>query len=39
MRYTSSCDPKQKMWDRYRKITRDNSGRKRKSTGSIYLPR
>ena len=26
------------MWDRDRKIARDNFGRKRKSTGFIYLP-
>ena len=36
-RYTSGCDPIQKVWDRYRKIARDNFGRKRKSTGFIYL--
>ena len=29
-RYTSGCDPIQKFWDRYRKIARDNFGRKRK---------
>ena len=38
MRYTSGCDPTQKMWDRYRKIARDKFGRKRKSTGFINLP-
>ena len=26
------------MWDRDRKIARDNFGRKRKPTGFIYLP-
>ena len=26
------------MWDRYRKIARDNLGKKRKPTGFIYLP-
>ena len=38
MRYTYGCDPIQNMWDRYRKIARDNFGRKIKSTGFIYLP-
>ena len=38
MRYRSGCDPIQKMWDRDRKIERENFGRKRKSTGFIYLP-
>ena len=37
MIYTSGCDPIQKMWDRYRKITGDNFGRKIKPTGFIYL--
>ena len=38
MRYTSGFYPIQKMWDRDRKIARDNFGRKRKPTGFIYLP-
>ena len=38
MRCTSGGYPKQEMWDRDRKIARDNFGRKRKSTGFIYLP-
>ena len=36
MRYTSGCDPIQEMWDRDNKITRDNFGRKTKSSGFIY---
>ena len=38
MRYTPGGDPIQEMWDRDRKIARYNFGRKRKSTGFIYLP-
>ena len=38
MGYTSGFDPVQQMWDRDRKIARDNFGRKRKSSGFIYLP-
>ena len=38
MRYKSGYDPKHKMWNRDRKIARDYFGRKRKSTGFIYLP-
>ena len=38
MRYTSGSDPIHQMWDRDRKIARDNFCRKRKSTGFIYLP-
>ena len=38
MRYTSGCDPIQQFWDRDRKTARENFGRKRKSTGFIYLP-
>ena len=38
MIYTSGGDAIQEMWYRYRKIARDNFGRKRKSTGYIYLP-
>ena len=38
MRCTSGGYPKQEMWDRDRKIARDHFGRKRKSTGFIYLP-
>ena len=38
MRYTSVGDPMQEMWDRDRKIARENFGRKIKSTGFIYLP-
>ena len=37
-KYTSSCYPLQEMWDIYKKITRDNFGRKIKSTVFIYLP-
>ena len=37
-RYTSGCGTLQEMWDRYKKIARDNIGRKRKSTGFIYPP-
>ena len=37
MRYILGCDPIQKIWDRYRKISRDSLGNK-KSTGYIYLP-
>ena len=36
--YTSSCDPIQQFWDRDRKISRDNFGRKIKPAGFIYLP-
>ena len=39
MRYTSGCDTIQEMWDRDRKIARDNFGKKIKSTGIIYHPR
>ena len=38
MRYTSSFDPVQKMWDRDRKIERENFGIKRKSHRFIYFP-
>ena len=38
MIYTSGGDAIQEMRDRYRKIARDNFGRKRKPTGFIYLP-
>ena len=38
MIYIPGYNPIEKMWDRYRKIARDNIGRKRKPTGSIYLP-
>ena len=38
MRYTPSYYPIQQMWDRDRKIARDNFGKKRKLTGFIYLP-
>ena len=38
MRYTPGYDPIQQMWDRDRKIERDNFGRKIKSTGYIYVP-
>ena len=38
MRYTSGGDPMQEVWDRGRKIPRDNFGRKRKSTGFIFFP-
>ena len=31
-------DPLHELWDRDRKIARDNFGKKRKSTGFIYLP-
>ena len=37
-RYTYGCDPLQEMWDRDKKIARDNFGRKIKSTRFIYLP-
>ena len=37
MKY-SCCDPLQAMFDRDRKMAKDNVGRKRKSTGCIYLP-
>ena len=37
MRCTYFGDPLQAMWDRYRKIARDNFG-KIKSTGFIYIP-
>ena len=36
MIYTPGYDPMQKMWDRDRKIARDNFGKKRKPTGYIY---
>ena len=39
MRYSPGYDPIQKIWDRYRKIARDNFGRKRESAGLNYLPR
>ena len=38
IRYKSRCDQIQQMWDRDRKIARDKFGRKRKSSGFIYLP-
>ena len=38
MRLSPGSDLIQQMWDRYWKIARDNYGRKRKSTGYIYLP-
>ena len=38
MIYTSGCYPIHEMWDRDKKISRDNFGRKRKTTGLIYLP-
>ena len=38
-KYTSGGDLVQEMWDGDRKIARDNYGRKRESTGFIYLPR
>ena len=38
MRYISGCDPIKEMCDRYRKISREKFGRKRKSTEFIYLP-
>ena len=38
MRRYSCCDPLQAMFDRYRKVAKENSGRKRKGTGCIYLP-
>ena len=39
MRCISFGDLLQAMWDRYRKIARDNFGKKRKPTGFIYVPR
>ena len=33
MGYTSGCDPIQEIWDRDKKISRENLGRKRKSNG------
>ena len=38
MKYTPGYYPIQKIWDRDWKTARDNFGRKRKSTGYIYLP-
>ena len=38
MRCTYFGDPLQKMWDRDRKIAREKFGKKRKSTGFIYIP-
>ena len=37
MRYTPVYDPTEQMWDKDRKIVRDNFGRKRKLTGFIYI--
>ena len=37
MRYTPGYDPIQKLWDRDRKIARDNFCIKIKSNGLIYL--
>ena len=34
----SFCDPLQEMFDRDRKMAKDNFGRKRKATECIYLP-
>ena len=34
----SCCDPLQAMFDRYRKVAKQNFGKKRKATGCIYLP-
>ena len=38
MRCTYFGDPIQAMWDRDRKIARDNFGKDRKSTGFIHPP-
>ena len=38
MKCISFGDPLQAMFDRERKMAKDNFGRKRKSTGCIYLP-
>ena len=38
MRSTSDGDPIQEMWGIDRKIARKHFGRKRKSTGFIFLP-
>ena len=38
MRYTSGCGQIQQMWERDRKTAIENFGRKRKSSGFIYLP-
>ena len=38
MKCISFSDPLQAMWDRDRKIARETFGRKRKSTGCIFLP-
>ena len=38
MIYTSGCDTIQKIWDRDRKISKDDFGRNRKPAGFIYLP-
>ena len=38
MRYTSGCDPMQKIWDRDRKIARYAFGIKIKATRLIFLP-
>ena len=38
MRCISFGDPLQEMWDRDRKIARKHFGKKRKSTGFIYVP-
>ena len=38
MRKYSCCDTLQAMFDRDRKVAKDNFGRKRKATGCIYLP-
>ena len=38
MKKYSCCDPLQAMFDRDRKVAKQNFGRKRKATGCIYLP-
>ena len=38
MGYTPGYYPIHKIWDRDRKTSRESFGRKRKSTGYIYLP-
>ena len=37
MRYISGCDPVQEMWDRDRKIARDNFGRERGNQLDLFI--
>ena len=38
MIYTSGCDQMQQVWDRYRKIEKENLGKKKKTDWIYFLP-